>query len=285
MQKKVKFHCYRCDLTWEAIPYNILNPRPEKKSKDVCCPRCVRRIPQTTTEEFIEELREVHPNISLIGKFTGVDKKLRFRCLNHTVPFEWSAFAGNILRGVGCPKCANATARSSFPEKAIFYYLLRDLDEPIIYHPRVATLSGDVTFEADIFLPARKLFIEYDGVYWYSQPGVSERYQKREEAIYENGCSCLHIAEVDKRKGREKSAVEAWMVEPPLCIDACEASTLYKRIGLDNCLVELEKRLRITPKGEFSSFCDKAKIEESIENEYTFCCILIGGDEIQFIDE
>lgn len=68
----------------------------------------------------------------------------------------------NRKKGTGCPICA-MEKHTSFPEKAIYYYLKQCIDETKENY-RDAGLGSK---EIDIYIPSIKLGIEYDGVAWH----------------------------------------------------------------------------------------------------------------------
>ncbi len=72
---------------------------------------------------------------------------------------EWQATISSRNAGRGCPICTSER-NTSFPEYAIMYYLLKyDLD--VIHSYR------EKGYELDIYIPSRKIAIEYDGGLWH----------------------------------------------------------------------------------------------------------------------
>ncbi len=68
----------------------------------------------------------------------------------------------NRKKGTGCPKCSNEK-RTSFPEKAISYYMKQYFGNvQDNYHD-----SALGAMEIDVYLPDYKIGIEYDGVAWH----------------------------------------------------------------------------------------------------------------------
>ena len=62
-------------------------------------------IKRRTYEEFIEELRIQNPNVEIIGEYINTKNKIKCKCLidGHI----WDKIPSDLLRGQGCPKCAN----------------------------------------------------------------------------------------------------------------------------------------------------------------------------------
>ena len=72
---------------------------------------------------------------------------------------EWQAVIHTRNKGVGCPIC-KSERNTSFPEYVIFYYLREYGLEPIHSYK----VYG---YELDIYIPSKKIAIEYDGYYWH----------------------------------------------------------------------------------------------------------------------
>ena len=84
------------------------------------------------------------------------NKKVWWKC---SKGHEWQATIANRNKGSGCPVC-NSERNTSFPEYAIVYYLKKkDLDVVHSYKKQ--------GYELDIFIPSKKIAIEYDGYYWH----------------------------------------------------------------------------------------------------------------------
>ena len=65
------------------------------------CPKCAGR--DKTTEEFINELKEINNDIEILGEYIDTNTKIKCKCKidNHI----WYALPNNLLNGTGCPKC------------------------------------------------------------------------------------------------------------------------------------------------------------------------------------
>lgn len=72
---------------------------------------------------------------------------------------EWQARIQHRNNGRGCPIC-NSERTTSFPEYAIMYYLEK-------YGLDVVHLYRDKGYELDIYIPSKKIAIEYDGGFWH----------------------------------------------------------------------------------------------------------------------
>jgi hypothetical protein len=84
------------------------------------------------------------------------DKKVWWKCKKG---HEWQAIIGSRNRGNGCPVC-NSEQSTSFPEYAIVFYLEK-------YGLETIHSYKEKGYELDIYIPSRKIAIEYDGYLWH----------------------------------------------------------------------------------------------------------------------
>lgn len=90
----------------------------------------------------------------------GSDKKVWWKC--HNCGYEWQTrISTRTKQGSNCRIC-NRRINSSFPEQAVYYYIKQ-------YFPDA--INGDRTVldgkELDIYIPSKKIAIEYDGKKWH----------------------------------------------------------------------------------------------------------------------
>lgn len=91
---KIKCKCKIDEHQWEATPNNLLNGSG--------CPKCAGKI-KPTTEEFINELQQINPNIKVLGTYINSQTKILCKC--KIDGYEWEALPNHLLNGHGCPKC------------------------------------------------------------------------------------------------------------------------------------------------------------------------------------
>ena len=60
-----------------------------------------------TTEEVVQQLLIINPEIEVLGEYTRSKEPMQVRC--KVCGHEWSPQAGSLLRGHGCPKCSRRT--------------------------------------------------------------------------------------------------------------------------------------------------------------------------------
>lgn len=61
-------------------------------------------------EDFISELKQLNPNINVVGEYINCSTKIEVCCL--TCNHSWYATPNSLLRGSGCPQCANNQKKS-----------------------------------------------------------------------------------------------------------------------------------------------------------------------------
>ena len=84
------------------------------------------------------------------------NKKVWWKC---SKGHEWSAQISNRNNGNGCPICSSEK-NTSFPEFVLLYYLRK-------YGLDVLHSYRENGYELDIYIPSKRIAIEYDGYYWH----------------------------------------------------------------------------------------------------------------------
>ncbi len=84
------------------------------------------------------------------------NKKVWWKCQKG---HEWQTSVANRNYGYGCPIC-NSERHTSFPEYAILYYLKE-------YGLEVIHSYKEKGYELDIYIPSKRIAIEYDGSFWH----------------------------------------------------------------------------------------------------------------------
>jgi DNA-directed RNA polymerase subunit RPC12/RpoP/very-short-patch-repair endonuclease len=79
---------------------------------------------------------------------------------------EWQATIADRNNGNGCPTC-NSERSTSFPEYALLYYLKK-------YGLEVMHLYKEGGYELDIYIPSKKIAIEYDGYFWHQNKAIKD---------------------------------------------------------------------------------------------------------------
>ena len=172
--KKVWWRCSK-EHEWEAT----IN----KRSKGNGCPYCSGRsviggqndlltVNPTLAKEWNQER-----NITLKPEefSANSNKKVWWKCIKG---HEWQATIVNRNRGRGCPVC-NSERKTSFPEYALMYYLN-------LYGMPALHSYKEYGFELDVYIPSKKIAIEYDGYFWHkskAEQDLKKNYKCRQEDI------------------------------------------------------------------------------------------------------
>ena len=146
IHKKIKCKCKIDGYEWEATPHNLLN--------DTGCPKCYGNT-KKTTEEFINELKEINSNIEILGEYKSAVTKIKCKC--KIDGYEWYATPNSLLRSYGCPKCSESKG-----EKRVAKYL----DNKNIEYERQYKFNdcrSKDRLPVDFYIPNLNMAIEYDG--------------------------------------------------------------------------------------------------------------------------
>lgn len=158
---------------------------PQKHIDGQGCPKCAG-TQKLTTEEFIARSKQVHNSkydYSQV-KYINNHSKIKIICPIHG---EFWQMALNHMKGCGCPKCVN---RSSKDEMRINDFLNKYVSTETtvrnVIHP----------YELDIYIPNKRVAIEYDGLYWHNDKNVDNNYHlMKTELCEKQGIQLIHIFE------------------------------------------------------------------------------------------
>ena len=123
------------------------------KDKSIGCPYCSGWYKNTT--EFIEEMKNIHPYINIVGEYKGSESHIKCKCM--ICGHEWSPIARSLKNGEGCPCC-----KMSKGEKLIKLFLDRN-NIFYIYQNRFDKCCDKFPLPFDFYIPDKNLVIEYDG--------------------------------------------------------------------------------------------------------------------------
>ena len=153
---------------------------------------------------FPEIAREWHPNKNGDKKPCMYSAKNGYKAwwkckYNH----EWQATIHDRSSGRGCPFCKTRYS-SSFPEQAIFFYVKKLCDDAQSrYKLRPASNT-----EFDIYIPSKKVAIEFDGAYWHDAADTHEKEISKFRVCENYGIYLIRVKEdTGKRWGDVANAV------------------------------------------------------------------------------
>ena len=172
--KKVWWKCSK-GHEWQAV---IANRNNGDK-----CPYCSGRYAvagendlQTINPTLAEEWNyEKNNGLTPVDVMPNSNKKVWWKC---SKGHEWQAVIANRNNGDGCPVC-NSERHTSFPEYALVYYLRKyGLEAIHLYKAR--------GYELDIYIPSKRIAIEYDGYLWHknrTKQDLTKNYRCVKEGI------------------------------------------------------------------------------------------------------
>ena len=101
---------------------------------------------------------EKNNGLTPVDVMPNSSKKVWWKC---SKGHEWQARITGRNRGSGCPVC-NSERHTSFPEYVLVYYLKK-------YGLEVIHSYREQGYELDIYIPSKKIAIEYDGYFWHKK--------------------------------------------------------------------------------------------------------------------
>lgn len=112
-QTYIKFICKKHkEKGIQIAPWSSINSK--KKSCGIC------NGTKRETDDFKKIIKKIHPNIRILGEYTGAKNRVKCKCEIHE--YIWTPLANNLLYGYGCPKCGHAKAgriKRTTPEQKI----------------------------------------------------------------------------------------------------------------------------------------------------------------------
>lgn len=182
--------CKEYGHTWSAIVKDVVNGSR--------CPICSNKKVligfndlATTHPELIEEWDFIkNSSICTPTEITeGSDKKVWWVC--KTCKNKWqTAIKERTLNYSGCPEC-NKKFKTSFPEQAIYFYVKQFFDDAVNGYK-----SEDIgLYELDIYIPSKRIAIEYDGSKWHNRKTISKRDIDKYHVCRNNKIKLIRIKE------------------------------------------------------------------------------------------
>ena len=104
---KISCKCKVCGYKWDVLPTSL--------SRGCGCQICgfekIRRKLLSNTDEFIEKLNSVNPNILVMSEYVSAQQKMLFKC--KVCGNEFKMRPCSALNGNNCPKCSRRSRRES----------------------------------------------------------------------------------------------------------------------------------------------------------------------------
>lgn len=187
-----KYAYWKCDKghSYKSIINN--------KNKGFGCPYCSSQKVlkgfndlETTNPDVIKYWDFKKNNILPSNISSGSHKLIWWVCKNK---HEYQMPVCNKVKGNSCPIC-NKRLKSSFPELAIYYYIKMFFDDAVSGYKNEDILGGHM--EIDIYIPSKKIGIEYDGKIFHDKDTLSKDNRKY-NLCKKNGIKLIRICEYEK---------------------------------------------------------------------------------------
>jgi len=103
MNTKIRFKCLIHDFEFDAFPQNMLRGHGCRK----CGNEKQSRKQTKSHNKFVEDLKNINPNIEVIGEYVNMDTRILVKC--SIDGYVWSADPRKLMRGSQCSVCSNRT--------------------------------------------------------------------------------------------------------------------------------------------------------------------------------
>jgi len=181
--KKVLWKCKKCNGTY----YAVISNRCRVGSS---CPYCAGQKVLVGFNDLLTldpQLCEEWSNKNVLSPSQvtiGSNKKVYWKCkVGHE---DYFMSIKQKRNGQGCPVCA-MQSQTSFPEQAIYYYIKS------IFPDTINRYIMDEKYEIDIYIPSKKIGIEYNG--YYSHKKKQDKDIAKKQFMENNGINLIVIKE------------------------------------------------------------------------------------------
>lgn len=162
---KIKCRCKIDGNEWETVPSVLLYGG----GCSICAHKSLwDKRGRITTEEFVNRLKEVNPNIEVLGEYVKTNEKIKCKCLLDGC--EWESYAANLLnKTAGCPECRarRTRERCALTQKELLDRLEKQNPDIILLEDYINT-NTPIKFKCKIhneeFYTAPRTFLYKGGV-------------------------------------------------------------------------------------------------------------------------
>ena len=113
-----------------------------------------------TTQQFIDQMAQLNPSISVLGEYTNSKSHIKVKCEH--CGYEWKVTPSNLLKGRGCPECSKSA--TSFLEQVIYIAFCQCLGNDKVISRDTDTIGK----ELDVYIPSLRLAFEPGSWYFHS---------------------------------------------------------------------------------------------------------------------
>lgn len=180
-----------CGHIYSVGIYNFLN-------KGYRCQKCKGNYQKTTKEIKDRIENDAGKDFQLIGEYINSDTKITIKHLTCKNVFQVRAndFFLNVNK---CPYCA--LVGTSLQEKQLINFIKESCESVVLENDRTI-LDGK---EIDIYIPNKKIGVEFDGLYWHSTACNTDTnyHLNKTKLANENNVRLVHIFE-DEWRDKQK---------------------------------------------------------------------------------
>lgn len=152
---KIKFKCEDCGCEWYKSPRSF-NLKGKPKGCLICRGRLLK-----TQEQFIEQIKERNPYVTIIGKYINDITKIEYKC--NICNLTHFATPSSLIQGSGCPICKASKGEKKIREILDSFRIEYCVQKEF---PDLLGLGlGHLSY--DFYLQKYNLLIEYQGKQHY----------------------------------------------------------------------------------------------------------------------
>lgn len=169
--------------------YNADNPMQSESIKER---QRQKRLQISYQELFYNKYQEYITPLFIKEEYIGADRVYKFKCNACNNEFDGSAENGGMPR---CPVCFPKKSGTSKYEEELADFVTALLPTEKIERHNKTVMSG---LELDIFIPTKKIAIEFDGIYWHSEIGGAKYknyHLNKTKKCEASGITLIHIFE------------------------------------------------------------------------------------------
>lgn len=191
---------------------HIFNIRPSSLLSRGRCPNCskINKKPRINTwnkltnEDFLNKLYElVGDEYSALSEYTKAEDYIIMR--HNTCGFVWNVQARNFISPSQMSRCPKCMKFHSNQEEDLYNFVKSIYKGNIIRQDRKTVYPQ----ELDIYIPEKKVALEYNGTYWHSSLFKDKTYHyNKSKLCEEKNIRLIHIFEYEWNNARQRPILE-----------------------------------------------------------------------------
>ena len=197
---KIKIKCLTCN--------NVFDIRPSSLLSRGRCPNCskLNRQPRENTwnrilsSEFKDKFYDlIKDEYTLLSEYIKAEDYIKVR--HNVCGYEWTIRARNFISPSSANRCPICSRSHSKAEDELHSFIKSIYSGKVLLNDRDAISP----YELDIYIPDKKVAIEYNGTYWHSAEYKDKNYHYNKSKLCEDrGIRLIHIWEYEWNNDRQK---------------------------------------------------------------------------------